>query len=86
MASCSLEFVSVGCNRIAHCIKWATGDIVAFAAHSFIGLWDVKARETGKLQYFVVIMRKYRRTLSRHYQDTKDALTKLHGSKYQVRH
>lgn len=34
------DFVSVGCNRVSNCATWGVNNLVAYAAHKFIGIYD----------------------------------------------
>lgn len=40
--SYSLDFVSLGCNKVASCADWGKDNIVAYGGGSFVGLYDVE--------------------------------------------
>jgi elongator complex protein 2 len=35
-----LEFVSVGCNKVAHCVHWGRNNLVAFGANNFVAIYN----------------------------------------------
>lgn len=36
----TLNFVSIGCNRLGNCASWSTNGLLAFGAGNFVGLYD----------------------------------------------
>eukprot|EP00761_Pharyngomonas_kirbyi_P001902 gb/GECH01001906.1/.p1 GENE.gb/GECH01001906.1/~~gb/GECH01001906.1/.p1 ORF type:complete len:809 (+),score=191.80 gb/GECH01001906.1/:1-2427(+) len=43
-----LRFLSIGCNRVANCAAWGINELYAFAAGSFVGLYDQKKQNVVK--------------------------------------
>lgn len=39
-----LEYVSVGCNRVAHALDWSPTGEVAYGAHNAVAIYNVEVR------------------------------------------
>lgn len=40
--SYSLDFINIGCNRVAGCSHWGRNGLLAYGAGRFVGLMDVE--------------------------------------------
>lgn len=42
MSKYTLDFVTLGCNRVAGCVDWGNDNTVAFGGGNFVALFDVE--------------------------------------------
>lgn len=48
-----VAFIGVGCNRVVGAVAWGPCNLVAFAAHHAVAIFDPKVRHDHRT-YFVV--------------------------------
>jgi len=36
----NLDFISIGCNRVTNGVDWGFNNLIAYAAHKFVAIFD----------------------------------------------